>query len=178
MTRLGTLKAKARTLNSERGVVPTDVAVANSGIKRNRVTKKANGDAPNKKIKKESVKVEENDGDKADGTRIQYGHDHAVTPPATPVKKAPTTSTGSSKLATPSPKAGNGATNGNVQSKRCSPRHSAKPDYRKLDDPFVYMGRGVGGDEANVFGQDEDSESVESVDSDTDFDGEAISAPL
>lgn len=167
MTRLGTLKAKARALNP--GVVSTSATVVPTAVKRSRETTKTATVKANKNVKKEPTEDEGDNVNDSLGTQVNDGHDHTVTPPATPGKKASMTPTQAAELTTPSPKAGNGASNGHVQPKRCSPRGGAKLDYRKLDDPFVYMEGGRGQEGTNVCGSGTDSQGVDSIDSDRDF---------
>lgn len=167
MTRLGTLKAKARALNP--GVVSTSATVVPTALKRSRETTKTATGKANKKVKKEPTEDEGDNVDGSLGTQVNDGHDRAVTPPATPGNNASNTPPKAAKLTTPSPKAGNGARNDHVQPKRCSPRDSAKPDYRKLDDPFVYMEGGLGQEGTNVYGSGTDSQGIDSIDIDQDF---------
>ena len=168
------LKAKARALNP--GANPTD-AVVPSATKRTRVTSKTTSGTAKKKVKKEPTEDDGSTVDNVTFTQLHHANDHTVTPPATPSKKASDASTTFTKLTTPSPKAGHGVSNGQVQAKRCSPRESAKPDYRKLDDPFVYMEGGMGQDDENVFRPGMGSESENSLDSYKDVDAEETSVP-
>ena len=172
-TRMKKLKAKARALNP--GVTANDALVAPSTAKRSRATTKTNSGAMNKKVKTEPPKIDENKVDDFVGTPASAANDHTVTPPATPSKK---TTRQTTEPTTPAPKAGSGAINGHVRAQRCSPRDCAKPDYAKLNDPFVHMEAGITDDGTNVFSQATDaaSESEDSIGSDHDFETEGIPA--
>ncbi|MCJ1478295.1 hypothetical protein MMC13_006972 [Lambiella insularis] len=54
-------------------------------------------------------------------------------------------------------------------SKRCSPRDLAKPDYHRMNDPFVCMKGAIGEDGGNIFGATADYSSEDSYDTDENF---------
>ena len=172
-TRLGKLKAKARALNG--GAIPTVTAVAPSISKRNRPTEKATTGI-NKKVKKESTGAEVDSANGVLRAEVENPGDDRITPPTTPGQKPTKAPSNPIKATTPTPIGGSKATNGHVGSKRCSPRDSEKQNYRKLDDPFVFMDEAVGSDGDNVFGQAVRPESQDSFDSDKDFNAEKSSA--